>query len=58
MTGKRDTDNSDDRRKKRTERKTRRGRRLQKDRKILLKSKDYTEATREENPCEKLSKRF
>jgi hypothetical protein len=37
MREKRDTDNSDDRRKKRTERKTRRDRQLQKERKILLK---------------------
>jgi hypothetical protein len=37
MRGKRDTDNSDARRKKSKERKTRRDRRLQKERKILLK---------------------
>jgi len=37
MRGKRDRDNSDDIRKKRTERKSRRDRRLQKERKIFLK---------------------
>jgi len=42
----RDTDNSEDRRKKRTERKTKRDRRLQKEGKILLKN-ETTQKRRE-----------